>query len=82
MSSSYLVFCSGDDCTRSRLENYLASGDMMRTESLRHSSDPCSPLEDGLYEESYCVPSTGAVVTLSSSVALLHYYCSRLPSDG
>ncbi|GKV45609.1 hypothetical protein SLEP1_g52673 [Rubroshorea leprosula] len=84
MQNSHYVLMvkSGDDCTHSRLENYLASGDMMRTESLRHSSDPCSPLEDGLYEESYSVPSTGAVVTLSSSVALLNYYCSRLPSDG
>ncbi|GLT60476.1 hypothetical protein SLA2020_332400 [Shorea laevis] len=82
-NSDYLLMVkSGDHSTHSRLESYLVSGDIMRRESLRHSSDPCSPLENLLYEESYCVPSTGAVVTLSSSVSLLYYYCSRLPSDG
>lgn len=29
----------------------------------------------------YQVESTGAVVSLNSSVGLVHFYCSQLPSD-
>lgn len=55
----------------------------MTKESLSHASIPCGPLDDRFYsEEIYCVESTGAIVTLSSSVELLYFYCSRLPSDG
>lgn len=55
----------------------------MRQESLRNASIPCSPLDDELHNEPcYKVETTGAVVTLSSSVSLLYFYCSRLPSDG
>ncbi|KAG0001849.1 Dicer-like protein 1 [Entomortierella chlamydospora] len=31
--------------------------------------------------QSYKVPSTGALLTLDSSIALLHYYCSMLAAD-
>lgn len=73
---------SGDRKTHSRLEKYLGSGDIMRKESLSHSFIPCSPVEDDLQDEDfYCVESTGAIVTLSSSVGLIYFYCSRLPSD-
>ena len=72
----------GDFSTHARLENYLASGDIMRRESLRHASIPCSPLLDELDDEFYRVEGTGAVVSLSSSVSLIYFYCSRLPSDG
>ncbi|MBA0596610.1 hypothetical protein Gorai_013423 [Gossypium raimondii] len=55
----------------------------MRKESLRHASNPCSPLSKGLDdEEFYQVASTGACMTLSSSVGLMYFYCSRLPADG
>lgn len=54
----------------------------MRKESLRHASLPCEPLNGNLYdEECYQVAGTGAIVTLSSSVGLIYFYCSRLPSD-
>lgn len=54
----------------------------MRKESLRHASLPCVPLESDLQEDDfYCVESTGAVVSLSSSISLIYFYCSRLPSD-
>lgn len=53
----------------------------MRNESLCHASLPCLPFRSDYDEESYCVESTGAVVTLSSSVGLIYFYCSRLPSD-
>ncbi|KAH8501303.1 hypothetical protein H0E87_016207 [Populus deltoides] len=82
-NSDYLLMVRrGDFSTHARLENYLASGDIMRRESLRHASIPCSPLLDELDDEFYRVEGTGAVVSLSSSVSLIYFYCSRLPSDG
>ncbi|XP_021282374.1 endoribonuclease Dicer homolog 2 isoform X1 [Herrania umbratica] len=83
-NSDYLLLVkSGDFFTHSRLKNYLASGDIMRKESLCHASHACSPLRNHLYEEEvYRVASTGACVTLSSSVGLIHFYCSRLTADG
>ncbi|KAI6684308.1 hypothetical protein NL676_030221 [Syzygium grande] len=82
-NSDYLLMVkSGDSSTHSRLEKYLSSGETMRSESLRHASLPCEPLNGNLYdEEHYQVASTGAIVTLSSSVELIYFYCSRLPSD-
>ncbi|XP_059435828.1 endoribonuclease Dicer homolog 2 isoform X1 [Corylus avellana] len=81
--SDYVLMVNSEDfATRSRLEKYHASGDTMRTASLRHASLPCSPLQSNLKdEEVYDVESTGASVTLTSSVGLIHFYCSRLPSD-
>lgn len=74
---------SGDTPTVSRVKNFLASGDIMRKESLSHASLACSPLESTLNNEDfYRVESTGAIVTLSSSIALIYFFCSRLPSDG
>ncbi|PSS04962.1 Endoribonuclease [Actinidia chinensis var. chinensis] len=82
-SDFLLMLKSEDTSTLNRVKNYLASGDVMREESLRHASLPCEPLDSELYNEVfYRVESTGAVVTLSSSVALIYFYCSRLPSDG
>ncbi|KAK8522465.1 hypothetical protein V6N12_056173 [Hibiscus sabdariffa] len=83
-NSDYLLMVeSGDSKTQSRLKEYLACGDVMRRESLSHASDPCSPLSSDLYdEEFYQVASTGARMTLSSSVVLIYFYCSRLPADG
>ena len=79
---SLLIIYSGDCATESRLKKYLASGDIMRKESLRHASLPCSPLQsDSNDEEFYRVERTGAIVTLTSSVGLIYFYCSRLPSD-
>lgn len=78
-------FCisSGDSCTLSKVANYLKSGYIMREESLQQASLPCKPHRSEIYEEEfYCVETTGAKVTLSSSVSLIYFYCSRLPSDG
>ncbi|KAK4744261.1 hypothetical protein SAY87_010573 [Trapa incisa] len=82
-SEFLLLVESGDTSMWSRMEKFLASGEIMRKESLSHASVPCSPLDDRFCkEEIYRVENTGAVVTLSSSVELLYFYCSRLPSDG
>ncbi|XP_029129825.1 endoribonuclease Dicer homolog 2 isoform X2 [Cajanus cajan] len=83
-NSDYILMVkSGDSVTCSRLEKYLASGDIMRKESLRHSSLPCDLFEgDEFDEETYRVASTEAFANLSSSIGLIHLYCSRLPSDG
>ncbi|TYI43273.1 hypothetical protein ES332_A01G156600v1 [Gossypium tomentosum] len=82
-NSDYLLMVkTGDFSTHSRLKNYLTSGDVMRKESLCHASDPCSPLSNDLCdEEFYHVASTGAFMTPSSSVGLIYFYCSRLPTD-
>lgn len=82
-SDFLLLVKSGDTSTLARLNNYLASGNIMRQESLRHASVPCQPLDSEIYNEVfYQVDTTGAIVTLSSSVSLVYFYCSRLPSDG
>ncbi|XP_047150385.1 endoribonuclease Dicer homolog 2-like [Vigna umbellata] len=83
-NSDYLLIVkSGDSATCSRLEKYLASGDIMRKEALRYSSLPCDPLEgDQFDEETYRVANTDAFANLSSSISLIHLYCSRLPADG
>lgn len=82
-SDFLLMVRSGDEATLLQVRNYMASGDIMREQSLRNTSIPCSPLDSEIFNEVfYRVESTGAVVTLSSSIALVHFYCSRLPSDG
>ncbi|XP_052735388.1 endoribonuclease Dicer homolog 2 isoform X6 [Vigna angularis] len=83
-NSDYLLIVkSGDSATCSRLEKYLASGDIMRKEALRYSSLPCDPFEgDQFDEETYRVANTDAFANLSSSISLIHLYCSRLPADG
>ena len=74
--------CSDDHSAIARVNNYLASGSIMRQECLSHANLPCEPLAKEMHGEPwYEVEKTGALVTLSSSTALLHYYCSRLPSD-
>ncbi|GLT72572.1 hypothetical protein SLA2020_444960 [Shorea laevis] len=82
-SDYILMIDSEDSATRSRLEKYLDSVDIMRKASLCHALVPCSPLDQSSLndEEVYSVESTGATVTLSSSVGLIQFYCSRLPSD-
>ncbi|PIA63179.1 hypothetical protein AQUCO_00200892v1 [Aquilegia coerulea] len=82
-SDYILIVRNGDASEFSRVENYLSSGNVMREESLRHSSLPCAPPKSSMYnEEFYRVETTRALVSLSSSVALIYRYCSQLPSDG
>nr|XP_017225109.1 PREDICTED: endoribonuclease Dicer homolog 2-like [Daucus carota subsp. sativus] len=82
-SEFLLLVESGDNSSFTRVDSYLASGQVMRQESLRHAAVPCQPLDTEIYNEVfYRVDSTGAIVTLSSSVSLIYFYCSRLPSDG
>ncbi|XP_010485668.1 PREDICTED: endoribonuclease Dicer homolog 2-like isoform X2 [Camelina sativa] len=81
-NSDYLMMVeSGDLLTQSRLKKYISGGKRMREESLHHSLVPCPPLPDDSDELFFRVESTGATVTLSSSVSLIYHYCSRLPSD-
>jgi endoribonuclease Dicer len=54
----------------------------MREESQRLESTCCQPLLNTLCnEEFYGVESTGAIVTLNSSIQLINFFCSKLPSD-
>ncbi|XP_058216237.1 endoribonuclease Dicer homolog 2 [Rhododendron vialii] len=83
-NSEFLIMVrSGDTSMLNKVRDYIASGEIMRAESLRHASLPCAPLDNKLFDEVfYRVESTGAIVTLSSSVSLIYFYCSRLPGDG
>ncbi|KAK3028012.1 hypothetical protein RJ639_040011, partial [Escallonia herrerae] len=83
-NSVFLLLVESEDSSMlSRVQNSLSSGDLMRKESLRHASLPCEPVQRDLYNEMfYEVEGTGAKVTLSSSVGLIYFYCSQLPSDG
>ncbi|XP_024027815.1 endoribonuclease Dicer homolog 2 isoform X2 [Morus notabilis] len=82
-NSDFIIMVeSGDLNTQSRLEKYCERGDIMRKEFLCQSSLPCISLETDFSEgKFYCVESTGAIVTLNSSISLIEFYCSRLPSD-
>ncbi|KAK3146816.1 hypothetical protein QOZ80_3BG0272490 [Eleusine coracana subsp. coracana] len=81
-SDYVLLVRRGDVEALSKTEKFLSSGQMMREESLRLAPAICQPLENTLCdEEYYCVESTGALVTLNSSVPLIYFFCSKLPSD-
>lgn len=81
-NSDYLMMVkSGDMPTQSRLMKYISGGKRMREDSLSHSHVPCQPLPNDSSEDFFRVNSTGAIVTLRSSVSLIYFYCSRLPSD-
>ncbi|KAL8233189.1 hypothetical protein R6Q57_002967 [Mikania cordata] len=83
-NSDFLLLIPSDDTkTMEKVRNYLRSGDIMRKESLDHASEPCAPLDNGILNEAvYYVGSTGASLSLSSSISMVYFYCSRLPSDG
>ncbi|EMS67762.1 Endoribonuclease Dicer-like protein 2a [Triticum urartu] len=72
----------GDAEAHSKTLKFLASGQIMREASLKLASTMCQPLEDTLLQEEYYrVESTGATVTMNSSVQLIYFFCSKLPSD-
>lgn len=81
--SDYILILERSDVNAiSKVQTYLNSGDMMREQSLQLASLPCDPIKDNLLStDFYCVATTGAIVTLNSSVQLIYFYCSRLPSD-
>lgn len=77
-----LLTCRSDNTAISKVQTYLNSNDMLREESLKLASLPCGPIDDNLLNiDSFCVATTGAIVTLNSSIQLIYFYCSRLPSD-
>uniref|UniRef100_A0A0D9ZA05 Uncharacterized protein n=1 Tax=Oryza glumipatula TaxID=40148 RepID=A0A0D9ZA05_9ORYZ len=86
-NSDYLLLVGrhnqrGDVEAHTNAKKFLASGQIMREESLRLGSISCQPLENTLCEDTYYrVESTRAIVTLNSSVPLIHFFCSKLPSD-
>ncbi|KAJ9546095.1 hypothetical protein OSB04_025802 [Centaurea solstitialis] len=82
-SDFLLLIRSGDTETLNKVNNYLESGKIMREESLKNASQPCHPLDSEIFNEAvYRVESTGASLSLSSSISMVYFYCSRLPSDG
>ncbi|XP_051207375.1 endoribonuclease Dicer homolog 2a isoform X2 [Lolium perenne] len=81
-SDYVLLVRRGDAKARSKIEKFLGSGQMMREASLRLASSMCKPLQNTLCEEDhYHVESTGAIVTMNSSVKSIYFFCSKLPSD-
>eukprot|EP01018_Ginkgo_biloba_P017577 Gb_32044 [translate_table: standard] len=81
--SHYLLLVKrGDGDQKKQLDSLLASEQIMREEALHRMHIPSGPHVSLIAsEEIYCVESTGAIVTLNSSVALVYYYCSQLPRD-
>ncbi|XP_020580814.1 endoribonuclease Dicer homolog 2a-like [Phalaenopsis equestris] len=80
--SDYVIIVRRDDAqTLLQVQRFLKSGDIMREEALSLATLPCSSLQD-IENNSYRVETTGSVVNVNSSVALIYFYCSRLPSDG
>ncbi|KAM0928770.1 hypothetical protein ACQ4PT_001980 [Festuca glaucescens] len=72
----------GDAKAHSKIEKFLGSGQIMREASLRLASSMCQPLQNTLCEEDhYHVESTGAIVTMNSSVKSIYFFCLKLPSD-
>ncbi|WVZ59749.1 hypothetical protein U9M48_009852 [Paspalum notatum var. saurae] len=81
-SATVCSFIQGDANALSKTQEFLASGQIMREESLKLASINSQPLPNTLCKgECYVVQSTGAVVTLNSSVPLIYFFCSKLPSD-
>ncbi|GJW57064.1 endoribonuclease Dicer homolog 2-like protein [Tanacetum coccineum] len=82
-SEFLLLLRSGDVETQDKVNNYLISGQIMRDASLSHAAEPCEPPYSAIFNEPvYRVESTGASLSLSSSISMVYFYCSRLPSDG
>ncbi|KAJ4752041.1 Protein Dicer [Rhynchospora pubera] len=81
--SDYLLLVKkGDKLMENKVLEFLRSGEKMREESLKLSSKPCGNLDSELSKECfYLVQKTGAIVTSSSCISLIYYYCSKLPSD-
>ncbi|KAF5745863.1 hypothetical protein HS088_TW06G00027 [Tripterygium wilfordii] len=53
-NSDYVLMLESEDLsTHSRMKNYLASGDIMRKESLRHAHDPCPSLKSDQFDEEF-----------------------------
>nr|GEY35432.1 endoribonuclease Dicer homolog 2-like [Tanacetum cinerariifolium] len=78
-----LLIRSGDVETQDKVNNYLISGQIMRDESLSHAAEPCEPPNSAIFNQPvYRVESTGASLSLSSSISMVYFYRSRLPSDG
>ncbi|KAG5574732.1 hypothetical protein H5410_054866, partial [Solanum commersonii] len=48
-SDFLLMVKSEDESTFTRVQNFMASWEMMQQESLHHASIPCSPLDDEMY---------------------------------
>ncbi|AQK64412.1 dicer-like 105 [Zea mays] len=81
-SDYVLLVRRGDVNALSKTQKFLKSGQIMREESQRLESTCCQPLLNTLCnEEFYGVESTGAIVTLNSSIQLINFFCSKLPSD-
>nr|GEZ01549.1 endoribonuclease Dicer homolog 2-like [Tanacetum cinerariifolium] len=82
-SEFLLLIRSGDVETQDKVNNYLISGQIMRDESLSHAAEPCEPPNSAIFNQPvYRVESTGASLSLSSSISMVYFYRSRLPSDG
>lgn len=81
--SHYVLLVRRDDADQKRkLDKLHESVQIMRETALNRACIPSNQHVDLMpSEDFFCVQSTGAIVTLNSSVALIDYYCSQLPGD-
>ncbi|GLJ06775.1 hypothetical protein SUGI_0047890 [Cryptomeria japonica] len=81
--SDYVFLVKRDDVEEKRkIDNYIKSEQTMRDVALNRTRMPYDLHAESMPNmEVYCVESTQAIVSLNSSVALIHHYYSQLPGD-
>lgn len=80
----YLIICTfrGNTKQRNQLFDIIKSEHFMTDDSVYSGLDIFSPRACTVEKAiSYCVDSTGASVTLDSSVTLIHQYCGKLKGN-
>ncbi|GLJ06774.1 hypothetical protein SUGI_0047880 [Cryptomeria japonica] len=81
--SDYVFLVKRHDVEEERkIDNYIKSEQTMRDVALNRTRMPYDLHAESMPNmEVYCVESTQAIVSLNSSVALIHRYYSQLPGD-
>ncbi|KAK1262916.1 hypothetical protein QJS04_geneDACA009520 [Acorus gramineus] len=81
-STYFIMLERGNKNHRDLMFDLLRSKNSMFDTSAKRNSDTCIPrLCTEELSDVYCVKSTGAIVTLNSSISVIRKYCDMLPKD-
>ncbi|KAK1314457.1 hypothetical protein QJS10_CPA06g01908 [Acorus calamus] len=81
-SNYFIMLERGNKNHRDLMFDLLRSKNSMFDTSAKRNSDTCIPrLCTEELSDVYCVKSTGAIVTLNSSISVIRKYCDMLPKD-
>ncbi|KAK1288094.1 hypothetical protein QJS10_CPB19g01166 [Acorus calamus] len=81
-SNYFIMLERGNKNHRDLMFDLLRSKNSMFDTSAKRNSDTCIPrLCTEELSDVYCVKSTGAIVTLNSSISIIRKYCDMLPKD-